>query len=265
MAKDRKPAGSSASRASSTRSGGNRAGGNRSGSGRTRPPTNVVAQQRPWGLIAGAMVVVLFAAAVITYAVLQVHKANAEKISSPSQISGLHTYKYAAGQQHVTTPVDYQQSPPVGGPHDPYWADCDGTVYTKDIRHENAVHGLEHGAVWITYNPDKVSKSEISTLATLVEGHNYRYMSPYAGLDSPISVQSWNHQLKVDKASDKRIKQFADFFTQNSSYYPEIGASCDNPDFKANPVLQGQPSEAVGSTDAPTSAPMPAPASSSAP
>ena len=62
-------------------------------------------------------------------------------------------------------------------------------------------------------------------------------MSPYAGLDSPISIQSWDHQLKVDSASDKRIKQFADFFTLNDEYYPEPGASCENPDFIANPLV----------------------------
>lgn len=269
MAKDNtpdpgRPAGGS-SRASANRPGGNRPSGNRPAGGRTRPATTtVVAQQRPWGLIAGALVVVLFAAGVITYAVVQVNKANANKASSPSDIAGLQTYKYAAGQQHVTTPVQYQESPPVGGPHDPYWADCSGTVYSQDIRHENAVHGLEHGAVWIAYNPDKVSKADISTLSKLVDGQNYRFMSPYAGLDSAVSIQSWNHQLKVAKASDPRIKEFADFFTQNSSYYPEIGASCDNPEFKAKPILQGQSSEAVGSTDMPTSAPASsAPASSS--
>jgi hypothetical protein len=220
--------------------------------GRTRPTTTVVAKQRPWGLIAGAVAVVVFAAAVITYAAVQVHKANAYKANSPSDISGLQTYKYAAGQQHVSTPVDYKQSPPVGGPHDPYWADCTGTVYTVDIRHENAVHSEEHGAVWVTYNPQKVSKADIATLAKLVENQPGRLMSPYAGLDSPISIQSWNHQLKVTKASDPRLKEFADFFTTNPDYYPEIGASCENPDFKAHPLKQGQASEAVGSSDMPT-------------
>jgi hypothetical protein len=225
---------------------------------------NVVTQQRPWGLIAGAVAVVVFAAAVITYAVVKVNQADALKANSPSDISGLHTYKYAAGQGHVTTPVDYKESPPVGGPHDPYWADCTGTVYTVDIRHENAVHAEEHGAVWVTYNPKKVSSSDIKTLAKLVQDQPGRLMSPYAGLDSPISIQSWNHQLKVSKASDTRLKQFADFFTTNSSYYPEIGASCENPDFKANPVVQGSQSQAVGSTDAPTAA-VPSSPGSSAP
>lgn len=262
MAKDRKPASGrtagGAGRGTATRTGsaggrgptGKNGAGNRGGRNR---PTTVVAHQRPWGLIVAAVVVVIFAVAVISYAVVKVNKANADKASSPSDISGLATYKYASGQQHVATPVTYKQSPPVGGPHDPYWADCTGTVYSVDIRHENAVHALEHGAVWITYNPAKVSASDITTLSALVSNQPGRLMSPYAGLDSPISIQSWNHQLKVAKASDKRLKEFADFFTTNPSYYPEIGASCENPDFKAHPLVQGQQSEAVGSSDMATS------------
>ena len=64
-------------------------------------------------------------------------------------------------------------------------------------------------------------------------------MSPYAGLDSPISIQAWGHQLKVDSADDKRIKQFADFLTLNNEFTPEPGASCENPGFITNPVLAG--------------------------
>jgi hypothetical protein len=220
--------------------------------GRTRPPVNVVTPQRPWGLIAAAIAVVVFAVAVISYAVVAVNKATADKVTSVSQISGIKSYKYAAGQQHVTTPVQYTESPPVGGPHDPNWADCTGTVYTVDIRHENAVHALEHGAVWITYNPDKLSKSDVATLAKLVDGVSHRLMSPYKGLDSPISLQSWNHQLKVSTVSDKRIKQFADFLAQNDKFYPEVGASCENPAFAAHPLTVGQSSSPVGPTDKPT-------------
>ncbi len=243
--------------------GGARNGGRGGGKGgRTRPPTTVVAQQRrPWGLIIAAVLVVVFAVAVIGYAVTKVHQANADKVSSPSDISGLKTYDYKAGQQHVETPVDYKQSPPVGGAHDPRWADCTGTVYSVDIRHENAVHALEHGAVWITYNPDKVSKADVAKLAQLVDGQSGRLMSPYKGLDAAVSVQSWNHQLKVGSATDKRIKQFADLMTYNSQYYPEIGASCENPDFKAHPLQVGDASAPVGSTDMPTTPSAAAPTS----
>jgi hypothetical protein len=254
LAKDRKPG-----------NGNPRGGASRAGKGgRTRPPTQVVAQPRPWGLIIGAIAVVVFAAAAIGYAVVQVNKANADKVESVDEITGIESYDYPAGQEHVETAVAYNESPPVGGPHapPPDWADCTGTVYDIDIRHENAVHSLEHGAVWITYNPDEVSDADIDTLAELVENESGRMMSPYAGLDAPISIQSWGHQLKVDSADDKRIKQFADFLTLNSEFTPEPGASCENPSFAANPL----PAEPAGAAADPSATPSgSAAATSSAP
>jgi hypothetical protein len=265
LAKDRTPAtgkGSSARKGTAAPGAGSTRPGAR-GQGRARPVANVVTPQRPWGLIAAAIAVAVFAAAVLTYAVLKVNAANADKVTSADQIAGVKTYDYPAGQSHVDSAVDYKESPPVGGPHapPPSWADCTGTVYTVDIRHENAVHSLEHGAVWITYNPDDVSQADIDTLAKLVQGKPGRMLSPYAGLDHPISVQSWGHQLKLDSAGDKRIKQFADFFTLNDTFTPEPGASCENPDFIANPLVAGQASAAVGSGTMPTPAPTAAPTS----
>ena len=233
-----KRTGSSPSGAGSTRGRAGKAGGK---GGRTRPTANVVAPpRRPWGLIAAAVAVVVFAAAVITYAVVQVNEANANKVESPDEIQGLQTYDaYEEPQDHVDGAVDYAESPPVGGPHaaPPDWADCTGTVYDVDIRHENAVHSLEHGAVWITYNPDEISGADLDTLTGLVENQAGRMISPYVGLDSPISIQSWGHQLKVDSASDERIKQFADLMTLNSEFTPEPGASCENPTFAASPLV----------------------------
>lgn len=229
--------------------------------GRTRPPANVVTAQKPWGLIAGAVAVVVFAAAVLTYAVVQVNRANANKVTSASQIAGLATFAYPKGQPHVSTPVQYKESPPVGGPHDPVWADCTGTVYTVDIRHENAVHSLEHGATWITYNPATIAPGDLAVLQKLVRGRSGLMLSPYPGESSPISLQSWNHQLSVSSASDKRVKQFVDFMTFNPTFTPEPGASCANPAFAANPVVAGSQGTPVGPTDAPTAPMTPAPTS----
>ncbi|MFD2090539.1 DUF3105 domain-containing protein [Blastococcus deserti] len=237
MARNRTPASGSSRAAGKSGSAGRSSSGGKGG--RTRPPANVVAPQRPWGLIAAALAVVVFAAAVITYAVVQVNRSNENEVEAVDEIDGVQTFDYPAGQEHVTTPVDYTESPPVGGPHapPPDWADCTGTVYDVDIRHENAVHSLEHGAVWITYDPEALSEEEIATLAELVEGEPGRMLSPYEGLDSPISIQSWGHQLKVDSADDVRLQQFADFLTFNSEFTPEPGASCENPAFAANPVV----------------------------
>ena len=213
-------------------------GASRSGGGaRTRPPVNVVAPQRPWGLIAAAVAVVVFAAAVITYAVIQVNKANEGKVESVDEIAGVTSVEYEPGQ-HVPTPVEYAESPPIGGEHDLQWADCTGTVYDVDIRHENAVHSLEHGAVWITYDPEALSEDEIATLAEIA-GESGRMLSPYEGLDSPVSLQSWGHQLKVDSVDDPRIEQFADFLTRNPDEHPEVGATCENPSFIADPLVVG--------------------------
>ncbi len=91
---------------------------------------------------------------------------------------------------HTTKPVEYAESPPYGGDHDPAWADCSGTVYLDPIRPENAVHSLEHGAVWVTYSPD-LPAEEVVLLAALVDGVDYTMLSPYPGLDVAVSVQSW--------------------------------------------------------------------------
>ena len=154
---------------------------------------------------------------------------------STDPLAGVATYDYATGQDHVRTSVDYPESPPVGGPHAGDWADCTGTVYDVDIRHENAVHSLEHGAVWLTYDPDAVTAADIDTLSDLVDGVPHRMMSPYEGLDAPISIQAWNRQLKVESADDPRLEDFADTFTQDPENTPEPGATCENPDFLDDP------------------------------
>ena len=241
MAKDRTPA-----------SGKPAGKGSTAGKGRTRPPVNVVTPQRPWGLIAAAIAVALFAAAVLTYAVVKVNEANAGKVESVDEITGIQTFEYDKGQSHVTTPVEYTESPPVGGAHDGVWADCTGTVYSVDIRNENAVHSLEHGASWITYDPEKLSAADITTLSDLVSGTSGTMLSPRPGLDAAVSVQSWNNQLKVDSATDPRVKQFVDFLTYNTDTTPELGASCENPGFVANPITAGSSSAPVGDSDAPT-------------
>jgi len=255
VAKDPKPengraggtsrGGSGSSKAPGQRPAGQRAG--QPGKGRTRPPVNVVTQQKPWGLIAAAVAVVVFAAAVITYAVVKVNEANADKVTSADQIAGVESYEYAGGV-HVYDTVAYTESPPVGGEHDYEWADCTGTVYDVDIRHENAVHSLEHGAVWITYDPDTISDGDLDVLTELVDGRDGMMLSPYAGLTSPISLQSWGHQLFVDSATDERVEQYVDFMLKNSDFTPEPGATCSNPDFITDPLVVGDASRAGAAT-----------------
>jgi hypothetical protein len=131
--------------------------------------------------------------------------------------------------KHVAAPqrVAYDHKPPFGGSHDQFWAACNGVVYPKAVRTENMVHALEHGAVWISYEPSKLDADEVTTLAERVDGTPYLLMSPYPGQDKPVSVQAWGRQLKVDSADDERIDQFITATKRNKYLSPEPGASCD--------------------------------------
>ena len=42
-------------------------------------------------------------------------------------------------------------------------------------------------------------------------------MSPFEGLDKPISLQAWGYQLKVDNADDGRIDEFIKALRVNAS------------------------------------------------
>jgi hypothetical protein len=189
---------------------------------------------------------VIFAAGIIVYAVTRPSKTSQadaaytrNEIAAAKAISGV-TYKTEPDHTHVTTAVKYDSSPPVGGNHAQYWADCTGTVYPNQIANENAVHALEHGAVWITYNPS-LSADDVAVLAKKVTGVDRTLMSPYAGLKTQVSLQSWGYQLFVDSVTDPRIDEFIKVLKFNSGTTPEPGATCSNPTFKTNPSTLDKP------------------------
>ncbi len=126
--------------------------------------------------------------------------------------------------------VAYTKAPPDGGRHDPVWANCEGTVYKTPVRNENMVHALEHGAVWIAYDPARVTGGDLATLTDLVDGVPYLMLSPYPALDQPVSLQSWGHQLKPTDVDDKRAGQFIEALRANPYTTPEPGARCDSQD-----------------------------------
>jgi Protein of unknown function (DUF3105) len=224
---------------------------------RGAPPPVVVSRPRPWGLIAATVAMVLFAGGVIGYAVHQVQVKKGETpealAADAAKIEGIAVVNFPS-RNHVQTPVTYSQTPPMGGDHDAEWADCTGTVYPNQIRNENAVHGLEHGAVWITYRPG-LSTAELDSLKRRVNGINFMMLSPYPGLKTKVSVQSWGHQLFVDSTDDARIDRFIKDLKVNAATTPEFGASCEDPAFKANP--RGPAAAAPTGTPAPSATATP--------
>ena len=154
----------------------------------------------------------------------------------PSEnIEGIVITEYDAVHALPGQRVAYEKAPPDGGRHDPVWATCNGVVYETSVRNEHMVHALEHGAVWIAYNADDVTGEDLQSLVDRVDGRPYLMLSPYPGLDQPVSLQAWGHQLKLDDVDDERVGQFITALRENEYTTPEPGATCDSvgPDFDA--------------------------------
>lgn len=171
------------------------------------------AERRSAAIIWGTAVAVVVAiTGAVVFAVVR------DRANRPS-LAGVQTSSPNAG--HVTTPVTYAQTPPAGGEHAPIWVNC-GT-YDRPITNENAVHAMEHGAVWITYQPD-LPAADVKKLRALTPS-TYAILSPYTGLPAPVVVSSWGKQLRLTGASDKRLPAFIRAYRQGPGT-PELGAAC---------------------------------------
>jgi hypothetical protein len=136
---------------------------------------------------------------------------------------------------HQAGELTYPINPPVGGTHNPHWQSCMGDVYTSQISKEQAVHSMEHGAVWITYRPD-LPQDQIDRLASKVRDVEFMLMSPLPDQDKAISLQAWGYQLKLDDAGDERVDEFINALRKNASKEPAAGCSGGITDATVKPL-----------------------------
>ncbi len=132
------------------------------------------------------------------------------------------SYDVGPAGQHTEADVDYKQNPPVGGAHNPVWQNCG--YYDQPVRDENAVHSLEHGAVWITYSPD-LPQDQVDHLREIAENETYVLVSPRDDLPSPVVASAWGKQLMLDNADDTDLDRFIAAYEQGPQT-PEKGAVC---------------------------------------
>lgn len=163
-------------------------------------------------VVGGTTAVVLVIAGIVGFTVYR-------DVSSRPTLDAVRTYEVAAN--HVTTPVAYEPSPPVGGDHSPVWLNCG--VYDEPVPSELAVHSLEHGAVWVTYRSD-LPADQVRTLVDRVPGE-YMVLSPFEGLSSPVVASAWGVQLALDGPEDPRLEEFVREYRQGPQT-PEPGAAC---------------------------------------
>jgi hypothetical protein len=139
----------------------------------------------------------------------------------PGEPEGTVTY-VDLEQTHVDTPVDYPQTPPVGGPHNRVWQTCQ--FYDVEFPKERGVHSLEHGAVWITFDPD-LAAGDVAVLAQFAETGNEVLVSPFTGVPTRVVASAWGKQLLLESVTDPRLAQFVEFF-DDGPQTPELGTPC---------------------------------------
>jgi hypothetical protein len=180
------------------------------------------AERRRWTILAAvSTAVVLVVAGVVWAGVASNHTTPVAATSSSGPIAGLKTYSGLA-RDHVTGPVAYPQTPPVGGAHSAVWQNCG--VYNAPVRNENAVHSLEHGAMWITYQPD-LPAAQLALIKQDVAGQPYALVSPYPGLPTPVVATVWGVQVQLPNASDPRLRTFIQTYA-SAEQAPEPRGEC---------------------------------------
>jgi hypothetical protein len=225
-----------------TDTGGGRTGGTRpggrpgaGGGGKGRKPITPVkvAHGRNWGPILMFAAAGLVSVLIIGFMTFQLIKKSNQPgwQDRAADIDGISTYLTSNPEwfnfpegNHKPGPLTYPMNPPAGGIHNDRWQNCMGDVYAAEIPKEHAVHSLEHGAVWVTYRPD-LPPAQVEELAAKVRDRPFMMMSPYPGLDKPISLQAWGYQLKVDDAGDGRVDEFINALRQNATQEPQVGCS----------------------------------------
>lgn len=178
-------------------------------------------ERRSKQLTIAAVAVVVLATAVGGYFIVDSAREDDKEAAAP--LKGEQSWDDLE-QDHVTKDVDYKMTPPAGGDHDPAWQNCNGDVYTEPIRDENAVHSLEHGAVWVTYT-DKAADADVKALTERVGKTPYSLISPYPDQAGTITLTAWGKQLTVKKASDPKVDKFFEKYVQGPQT-PEQGAAC---------------------------------------
>ena len=140
------------------------------------------------------------------------------------ELEGVVEFPRPSRGHEVNLDIPFGDLPPAGGVHDPVWQNCG--IYEEPLVTPNVVHSMEHGAVWITYQPD-LPADEVAAIQDAIRGQNFLVVSPYPEQRSPIVLTGWGVQLELDSPDDERFDTFIERYRVGPNT-PERGAACTN-------------------------------------
>lgn len=88
-------------------------------------------------------------------------------------------------------------------------------VYDTEIRDDQALHNLEHGGIYVSYQPD-LPKEQIEKLKNLLfepfSNPDFKprkvIMAPRASNKSPIVLSSWQRSQELESYDEKAIEEY---------------------------------------------------------
>ena len=130
--------------------------------------------------------------------------------SSAPQGPDYSTFYPAQSHEHIQPGSEhpaYNSNPPSAGWHYPVTAKKQ--YYSEPIPDEYAIHNLEHGDIWITFNP-RVSQKVKDGLKDFA--FSKIFISPRATTTTDIALVAWEHvdgfNLEGDALPEWRIRDF---------------------------------------------------------
>lgn len=127
------------------------------------------------------------------------------EVADPTLIGQVQTFDVPS-RNHTDNPVEYPQTPPVGGDHHPVWQDCG--FYAEPILTEPGVHSMEHGAVWITFRPD-LPDDQVERIRAMAQ-QDFVLASPWdeGDLPAPVVLSAWGAQIWIESLPDPAADEF---------------------------------------------------------
>lgn len=112
--------------------------------------------------------------------------------------------------------------PPASGKHG---SPLPWQVYDREIPDQNMIHNLEHGGVYVSYQPD-LPQEQIDKIESLFgppysrEGFTptKALVAPREANNAPIILTSWRRQMKLDSFDEEKM---VEYYLRNVSKSPE--------------------------------------------
>lgn len=128
-------------------------------------------------------------------------------------LSGVETFEIESAT-HVQsgTAIDYEQMPPVGGPHYSGWVDPG--FYERSPPVGALVHNLEHGAVVVYYDPGAATDRATESLRAFAAEHTDPWAhvvvvpTPVEDPAAPYVLTAWGARLRLETYDARAVRAF---------------------------------------------------------